>query len=70
MLAEAGDEAVARGTLILHPEIDAAVADEFVELFEGVFIEEKIDALARRQLAGFVLALAAFGAAAQLRLRH
>ena len=63
--AETGDEAVAGGTLVLHAEIDAAVADKFVELFEGAFVEEEIDALARGEFAGFVFALAAFGAAAR-----
>ena len=61
--AETGDEAVAGGALLFHAEIDATVADEFVELFEGVFVEEEVDAFARGELAGFVFAFAAFGAA-------
>ena len=62
--AESGDKAVARRALLLHAKIDAAVADKFVELFEGAFIEQQMDALARGQLAGFVLAFAALRAAA------
>ena len=60
----AGDEAVARRALLLHAEIRAAVGDELVELLEGAFIEQQRDALARRQLAGLVFALAALGASA------
>jgi hypothetical protein len=40
------------------------VAGEFVEFFEGAFVEQKIDALARGELAFFVLAGAAFVASA------
>src|SRR6266478_85398 len=65
--AESGDEAVASRTLLVHAEIRAAVAHEFVQLFESVFVEEKIDALARGELAGFVFARAAFGAATRFR---
>src|SRR5216683_4946976 len=61
--AEAGDEAIAGGTLLLHSEIDAAVTDKFVELFEGAFVQQKVDALARSELAGFMFALAALRAA-------
>ena len=57
------------GALLFHPEIDAAMADKFVELFESVFVEEKIDALAGGEFAGFVFALAAFGAAARFGFR-
>ena len=64
---EAGDEAVAGRPLLLHPEIIAAVRDEFVELLERAFIEQQRDALARRELSGLVLALAAFRAAAGFR---
>src|SRR5262249_2646416 len=60
----AGDEAVAGRTLIFHAEVDAAMADKFVELFEGAFVEQQIDALACSQLAGLVLALAALRATA------
>src|SRR5260370_41140875 len=65
--AEAGDEAVARGALLVHAEIGAAVAHEFVELFESVFVEETMDALACGELAGFVFALATLGTAASFR---
>jgi hypothetical protein len=53
--------AVAGRPLILHPKIIAAVRDEFVELFKRAFVEQQRDALARREFAGLVLALAAFG---------
>ena len=39
------------------------MTDEFVELFKRAFVEEQVDALARRQLAGLVFALAALGTA-------
>jgi hypothetical protein len=45
------------------------VADEFVELFEGAFVEEELDALAGAEFSFFVLALAAFGAAASFGFR-
>ncbi len=62
--SEAGDEAVARRTLGFHAEIVGAVANKFVELFEGAFIEQQIDTFAGTELALFVLALAALGATA------
>ena len=62
----AGDDAVAGDDLILHPEVEAAVRDELVDLLEGAGIEQQLDALARRQLAGVVMALQALFAAAQL----
>src|SRR5262249_12505531 len=37
--------------LILDSEIARAVLDELVDFFEGIFVEEQRDALARRQLA-------------------
>ena len=40
------------------------MADKFVEFFESAFVQQKMDALARGEFAGFVFALAAFGAAA------
>ena len=61
--AEAGDEAVTRGALLLHPEIGAAVADELIKLLERAFIQQQVDALARSELPGLVLALAALGTA-------
>jgi hypothetical protein len=39
------------------------MANEFVELFERTFVEEKVDAFARRELSGFVFAFSAFGTA-------
>ena len=62
----AGDDAVARDDLVVHPEIAAAVGDELVDLFEGAGIEQQLDPLAGGQLAGGVLPLEALGAAAQL----
>src|SRR6185437_9626405 len=62
--SKAANEAVAGRALLGHAEIGAMVLDEFVELLEGVFVEEQFDALARAELSFFVLALAAFGAAA------
>jgi hypothetical protein len=41
------------------------VADEFVEFFEGAFIEQQLHAFAGAELALFVFALPAFGAAAR-----
>ena len=67
-LAVAGDHAVAEYLLLLHPEVGAAVRHELVDLDEAAGVEEQLDALARRQLAGGVLALDAGGAAAQHRL--
>ena len=62
--AVAGDESVARGPLLFHPEILAVVPDEFVQLLERAFIEQQIDALARAELARFVFAFAALRSAA------
>src|SRR5260370_30352644 len=38
--AEAGDKAIAGGTLLLHPKINAAVTDKFVELFKTAFVQQ------------------------------
>jgi hypothetical protein len=62
----AGDDAVARDDLIGHPEIEATMCDEFVDFFEGVGIEQQIDALACGQLAGRTLALEAILASSKL----
>ena len=62
--AVAGDEAVAVRLLLGHAEVVAAVRDQLVGLFEGALVEQKLDALARRHLAFFVLALAALRASA------
>ena len=56
----AGDEAVAVNLLLLHAEIGAAMGEQLVGLFEGAFVEQEGDALARRHLAFLVLALVAF----------
>ena len=62
--AVAGDEAVAGDALLVHAEVGGAVGDELVDLLEGAFVEQQVDALARGELAGFGLARAALGAAA------
>ncbi len=62
----ASDEAVAEKFLLVHAEIGAAMGDEFVRLFESAFVEKKLDALARRHLAFFVLAFPAIGSATGL----
>ena len=41
------------------PKSVAAMGDELVGLFEGAFVEQELDALAGRHLAGFVLPFAA-----------
>jgi hypothetical protein len=51
------DDPVAGHDLLIHAEVAAAVCDERVDLFEGVAIEEQLDAFARGQLAGVALAL-------------
>ena len=53
---------------VVHPEVAAAVDDEGVDLVEGAGVAEELDALARRELAGLVLLLAALRAASQPRL--
>ena len=62
----AGDHAVAGHDLLLHAEVAAAMGDELVDLLEGAGVEQQIDALARRQLAGVVLAAQAVLSAAEL----
>ena len=62
--APAGDDAVAGDLLLFHAEIGRAVLDEHVELLEGAFVEEDFDALARSELAAFVLGVDARLAAA------
>ena len=48
---------------LIHAEIDAAVLDIHVELLEGAFVEQEVEALARRELAALVLGLDTGGAA-------
>jgi hypothetical protein len=49
--APAGNDAVAGHLLFGHAEIDGAVGDVHVVFFKRAFIEQHLDALARRQLA-------------------
>jgi hypothetical protein len=51
----AGDHPVTRNNLVGHAEVAAAVGDEFVDFLECAGVEEQVDPLARRQLAGGVL---------------
>ena len=51
------DDAVARDNLLLYPEVAAAMRDQLVDFFEGARIEEQLDPLARRQLAGRAVAI-------------
>ena len=53
--AVAGDHAVAGNALAVHAEVVAVVLDEHVPFLEGPFVEQDVDALARRQLALAVL---------------
>src|SRR5262249_18277882 len=70
--AVAGHHTIAEDLLLLHAEVGAAVGDEFVELDERAWVEEQLQALARGELAGGVLAidalLAATGQGARLHL--
>jgi hypothetical protein len=63
--AVAGHHAVAGDLVVLHAEVGAAVLDEHVPLFEGAFVEQHLEALARGQLALGVLRVDALLAAAQ-----
>src|SRR5699024_1610662 len=64
----AGDDTVARDALLVHAEVDAAVIDEHVPLFEGVFVQQHRQALARRQLPLGMLRIDAPLTAAEARL--
>jgi len=64
--AIAGDDAVAGDALLRHVEVVAAVGLELVGLDEGAGVEQQVDALTRRQLAGLVLLGDAVCAAATL----
>jgi hypothetical protein len=64
--AVAGDKSVAVELLLGHAEVVAAVRDQFVGFFEGAVVEQKLDALAGRHLAFFMLAFAALLASAGL----
>jgi len=64
----AGHHAVAEILLVGQTEVGRAVGDEAVELDERAWIEQRVEALARRQLALVALRLDAVGAAAELGL--
>ena len=49
--AGAGDDAVARNLLFLHPEIDAVMLDIGIELLERTLVEQNIEPFARGELA-------------------
>ena len=53
--AEPGDHAVARDALALHPEVVAAVRDEAIDLVEAAGVEQEVEPLPGRELAGRVL---------------
>jgi hypothetical protein len=61
----AGDHAVPGDDLVLHPEIAASMRDQLVDFLEADGIEEEVDALPSRQLAGGMLFLEPVLAAAQ-----
>ena len=64
--APAGDDAIAGDLVALvHAEIGAAVLHEHVVFLEGIMVEQKLDALARGQLAALVLRVDARLPAAQ-----
>src|SRR5207244_3715071 len=63
--AVARHDAVAGNELLGHPEVETAMRDELVELFERARIEQQIDAFAGGEFAGVVLAAQAFVAAAE-----
>ena len=51
--AVAGDDGVAPGAVLLHPELGHPVADERVQLLEGARIQQLLEPLARGQLAAW-----------------
>ena len=53
--AQAADHTVTVGTIVLHPELVVVVAGEFVDLLEGIVIEESVDAFTGGLLAALVL---------------
>ncbi len=68
MRPQPGDHAVAGDLLVGHAEVGGPVLDEHVELFEGAFVEQQVDALAGGQLTLGVLAGDPLLAAAHPRL--
>ncbi len=67
-LAVAGDDGVAQVLLPVEAELRCPVGHERVELFEGAFIEENGETLARGQFAARVLSVDSFLATPELRL--
>ena len=65
--AVAGDHTVTRDLVVLHAEVHAAVFDKHVPLFEGAFVQQHFEALARGELALGVLGGNALFAAAKTR---
>ena len=63
--AVTGDDAVAQVALAVETEVGRAMSHERVELDERIRVEQQLQALARRQLAAFVLLLDALLAAAE-----
>src|SRR3546814_4998909 len=43
----AGDDAIARNLLILHPEIDAIMLDIGIEFFERAFVKQHVEQIGR-----------------------
>src|SRR5262249_28978298 len=66
-VAVAGDHAVAGDLGLAHPEVEAAMRAQLVELDERAGIEEQLDPLARGELALAVLLFDALGTAARFR---
>ena len=64
--AISGDETVAVDHLFVHAEVARAMANQLVHLFEGAFIEQQVDPLARQKLALLMLPLDARLAAARV----
>src|SRR5699024_12433494 len=53
--AQTADDTIAVGTVVLHPELVVVVAGEFVDLLEGIGVEESGDAFTGGLLAALVL---------------
>ena len=68
MRAVPGHHAVARDPLVAHPELGAPVRHELVQLGERSGVQQKLQPLARGELARLVLLRDALGAAAELGL--
>ena len=61
-----GNDAVAGVLLLLHSEVETSMLDEFVELLEGTFVQQKRNPIARRQFAFRFLPFKTLGATAEL----